>query len=159
MSSLDRYETPSGQSRKLTNKQKAYLAYYNDPSSSTFDNALQSALKAGYSQQYAENITASATRSSWKDSKTSFYEEILEKAESNLKKIVDMPESEYKESAQVMKIWKDTNTFVSERIGKDTWSSRQELTDKGGRRLFNESSKETASIPLSKLFKVSQDAQ
>jgi hypothetical protein len=159
MSSSDRYETPSGQSRKLSPKQKAYLAYYNDPQSPTFSNALQSALRAGYSQQYAENLTASATRSSWKDAKTTFYEEILEKAEQNLKKIVDMPEERFKENAQMMKIWKDTSAFVSERIGKDTWSSRQELTDKGGRRLFNDSSKETAAIPLSKLFKVADKGQ
>jgi len=156
MSLSDRYETPSGQSRKLTPKMKLYLAYYNDPQSPTFNNSLQSALRAGYSQQYAENITSKATRSSWKDAKTTFYEEMLEKAEKNLSKLVDMPLEEHIDNASVLKILKDTNAFVSERIGKDKWSARQELTDKGGRRLFNDSSKDTASIPLSKLFKVAE---
>lgn len=154
--SSDRYISPTGQSRKLTPKMKAYIAYYNDPLSKTFGNALQSALKAGYSETYAQRFTVSDQRNAWKDSTTAtdIYTEMLQKAEKNLKKIVDMPETEYKENTQVMKIWKDTNTFVSERLGKDKWSSRQELTDKGGRRLFDNTAKDIASIPLAKLFKV-----
>lgn len=158
MASNDRYISPTGQSRKLTPKMKAYIAAYNDPLSPTFGNALQSALKAGYSKEYANNFTVKDQRNAWKDSATAtdMYTEMLQKAENNLKKIVEMPESEYKGNTQVMKIWKDTNTFVSERLGKDKWSSRQELTDKGGRRLFSNAAKETAAIPLHQLFKVAE---
>lgn len=39
-------------------RQVAFLAAWADPASDTFSNALQSALKVGYSQEYAENITS-----------------------------------------------------------------------------------------------------
>jgi len=41
----------------LTPQQEAFLKAYTDPKSPLFGNALQSALKAGYSQEYAESIT------------------------------------------------------------------------------------------------------
>ena len=153
MSSSDRYETPSGQSRKLSPKMAAFKAYYIDPQSPTYANALQSALRAGYTESYANSITAQAA--SWLDSTENLRKEMLEKAERNLKEIVDMPKEE-RENPQMAKIWQDTNKFISERLGKEVYSARQELTDKGGRRLFNDTSKETASIPLSKLFKVAE---
>jgi hypothetical protein len=152
---MDRYETKKGYIKKLTPKQIAYKAYYEDPQSPTYSNALQSALRAGYTQKYAETITAEGQRNQWKDSGENLRREMLEIAERNLKEIVSMPE-EKRENPAMAKIWQDTNKFVSERLGKEYYSARQELTDKGGRRLFNDSSKETASIPLSKLFKVSQ---
>ena len=40
----------------LDPRQTAFLTYYLDPKSETFSNALQSGLKAGYKQEYAENI-------------------------------------------------------------------------------------------------------
>lgn len=39
-------------------RQAAYLAFYLDPKSETYANSLQSALKAGYSQEYAESLRA-----------------------------------------------------------------------------------------------------
>lgn len=44
--------------RVLTPQQENFLAYYTDPRSETFSNATQSAVKAGYSQEYADNITS-----------------------------------------------------------------------------------------------------
>ena len=44
--------------RLLTPQQELFLASYTDPKSSTFGNALQSALKAGYTREYSESITA-----------------------------------------------------------------------------------------------------
>lgn len=41
----------------LTPQQQTFLKVYLDPKSPTWGNALQSALKAGYAQEYAENIT------------------------------------------------------------------------------------------------------
>lgn len=42
----------------LTPQQEKFLAAYLDPKSETWSNALQSALKAGYTREYAESITA-----------------------------------------------------------------------------------------------------
>ena len=41
----------------LTPQQELFLATYTNPKSETFGNALQSGLKAGYSQEYSESIT------------------------------------------------------------------------------------------------------
>jgi phage terminase small subunit len=42
---------------ELTPKQQTFLAGYLDPQSPTWNNAYQSALKAGYTEEYASNIT------------------------------------------------------------------------------------------------------
>lgn len=47
----------NGKSPFLTPQQELFLSLYTNPKSETFSNALQSALKAGYSQEYSENIT------------------------------------------------------------------------------------------------------
>lgn len=39
-------------------RSQAFLAYYLDRESSSYSNALQSALRAGYAQEYAESITS-----------------------------------------------------------------------------------------------------
>jgi hypothetical protein len=41
----------------LTPQQEQFLSFYTDPKSETFSNAVQSALKAGYEETYANNIT------------------------------------------------------------------------------------------------------
>ena len=41
----------------LTPKQEAFLSAYLDPKSDTWSNAYQSAIKSGYSEEYAKNIT------------------------------------------------------------------------------------------------------
>lgn len=46
----------------------------------------------------------------------------------------------------------DASKFVTERLGKEHYSTRKELTDKGGKRLFNVKDKE-ADETLVDLFK------
>lgn len=43
---------------ELSPQQIDFLKYYTDPKSGTFSNATQSAIKAGYSQDYADNLTS-----------------------------------------------------------------------------------------------------
>jgi hypothetical protein len=43
---------------KLDARQEMFLSYYLDPYSSTFANAYQSALQAGYNKHYSRNITS-----------------------------------------------------------------------------------------------------
>lgn len=152
------YETKGGHYKKMTPKQLKYIAAYEDPNSPTYCNAYKSAIHAGYSESYALSLTSKGQRNQWRDVGDAFRQELLEKAERNLMKLVDMDEEQVKNPAMA-KIMQDTSKFVSERLGKEVYSVRQELTDKGGRRLFNESSKSTASIPLSKLFKVVEPSE
>jgi hypothetical protein len=153
---MERYETKGGQSRKVTPKQRAFETYYNDPKSPTYCNAKQSAIKAGYTEQYANSITAQ--HPDWLNKGDNLRAEMLERAELNLKAITEMDEEQLK-NPQFAKIWQDTNKFISERLGKEYYSSRQEVTGKDGRRIFDEVDKESTSIPLKSLFKTSEKAK
>lgn len=46
-------------------KQEKFLEYYFDPTSSTFANTYQSAMKAGYSDSYARTLSAPAVNNMW----------------------------------------------------------------------------------------------
>lgn len=134
---------PNGANQyKVDPRQALFLAYYLDPKSDTFSNALQSALKAGYEQQYAESLTAKMP--DWLSEKVGD-KLMLSKAEKNLNEMLDMPvrtlewEGHGEDAEQVVttepalvKIKQDTAKFVAERLGKGKWSSRNELTGKDG---------------------------
>lgn len=140
----------NGKSKKLLKddlRVASFVEAYTNPNSKTFNNILQSGLKAGYTQEYSENI--SVRKPKWwlelQEQLEGRHKRMLEKAERNLIKFL--------EDDTDKQIQAKTTLFVSERLGKEHYSVRQELTDKGGRRLFTDKSKETASIPLSQLFK------
>src|SRR5438132_6130451 len=89
---------PGGQKKSVGNpnganqyqpdpRQALFLSYYLDPASETFSNALQSALKAGYQQEYAESITAKSTAWLAESVGDQF---MLSKAERNLDKFLDL---------------------------------------------------------------------
>lgn len=72
----------------LDPRQSLFLSIYMDPKSPTFSNALQSALRAGYSQEYAENITAQMPV--WL-SENLGKEKRVHLAEAHLDEILEMP--------------------------------------------------------------------
>lgn len=101
-------------------QQIAFLAAYNDPNSPTFGNALQSALKAGYTQQYAENITGQQPK--WLQESTIDRVALLAQAEKNLHHYATAtPENDTDKRLQV-----DVSKFVSERLGKQYYATRSE---------------------------------
>lgn len=108
----------------LTPQQQLFLSYYIDPKSETFSNALASALKAGYKQEYAETITYQMP-----DWLSDFLgnDKMLAKAERNLDRLLD----ETRDKRLVL----DASKFVAERRGKEKWSGRTELTGKDGKDL------------------------
>lgn len=114
---------------QLDPRQKLTWDLYVDPKSSTFGNGLQSAIQAGYEPEYAAQITVAP----W------FLEKLrtlnmLDKAENNLNDILDIPAiaEDGKVDSGVLRIKADVSKFVAERVGKDRYSSRQEITGKGG---------------------------
>jgi hypothetical protein len=124
---------------------------YIDPKSETFMNIFQSAMKAGYSEQYAANI--SVQRPKWW---LEFTEQsdvrrarMLNKAEQGLEKVLDYDDNDRDKASMKLK----AATYVTERLGKEHYSSRQEVTGADGRRLFDSSKRESATVPLTKLFK------
>jgi hypothetical protein len=114
----------------LTPQQIEFASYYFDPQSATYSNALQSALKAGYSQETAENITNIMPK--WLSELFGKKKRLLMKAEKNLEGILDIGVSD-KDS---LKVVADTSKFIAERVGKEDYSNRTELTGKDGEKLF-----------------------
>lgn len=116
-------------------RQALFLTLFLDPKSETFSNALQSGLKAGFSQEYSENITH--LMPAWL-SESIGEMQMLSKAERNLNTFLDLPtkvqamgafgpifEKKGKKKVPVMvenpKLLghkKDVSIFVAERIGR-----------------------------------------
>lgn len=137
--------------KALDPRTQVFKAHYCNPSSDTFMNVLQSALRAGYSQEYSESLGHNNPQ---------WYAEMmqdadiqrarmLKAAENALEKAVNYDDSD-KDKA---KLKLTASTFVAERLGKDKYSSRQEMTGADGRRLFLNETRDTAKMPLATLFK------
>lgn len=125
-------------------RQSLFLSKYLDTKSPTFSNALQSALAAGYSQQYAESLTSQAP--DWLSERLGelHSEQMLRKAERNLDEILDLPtkvqamgpfgplwEGKGKSKKPIMtyaptliKVKNDTSQFVAERLGKKKYGDK-----------------------------------
>ena len=109
---------------ELTPRQMNFLKYYLDPKSETFSNALRSALKAGYSQEYSESITSQTPQwlaENLGDAK------MIKKAEKRINNLLDSNEE---------RISLDATKFVLSRLHKKKWSDRTELTGVEGKPLF-----------------------
>jgi hypothetical protein len=119
----------------LDPRQKLCWDFYVNPKSETFSNGLQSALKAGYDEEYSEQITVQA----W------FLEKLrtlnmLDKAEKNLNDFLEMPtvtvtkDGVVVENDTKLRVKADVTKFVAERVGKALYSTRQEVnhTNNGG---------------------------
>lgn len=108
-------------------RQADFLARYLDPTSPTYSNGLQSALAAGYSQEYAEVLVGQMP--TWLSEKLKD-NVLLEKADKNLEMalegLLDDPEGGKKDIQ-----WKATQ-FVKKGLEKAKWSERVEHTGEGG---------------------------
>jgi len=109
---------------KLTPKQIEFLRYYTDPKSPTFSNALQSALKAGYSQEYSEVITSQDNE--WLSENLGDLKR-LKKAESNLDYFLNDCDDD--------KVKADITKFVAKGLGKNKYSERTEMTGANGEKI------------------------
>jgi len=117
--------------RLLTPQQELFLSSYTDPKSNTFGNALQSALKAMYSQEYAENITGLMPE--WLSENIGDTKR-LRKAEKNLDEVQNLRITNEEGKIDVGLVEKRTKVdmFIAERLGKSKYSTRQEVTGKDG---------------------------
>lgn len=101
-------------------RQSLFIKNYLDPKSETFSNAYQSALKAGYEDEYAKVIVSKDL--DWL-SESINDEEMVRKAEKNLRNLMDSEDE---------KIKGDISKFVAGRLGKKKWSDRIEHTGAEG---------------------------
>jgi len=125
----------------LDPRQKLCWENYINPESDTFGNATQSAIKAGYTEGTANQITTF----DWFIGKLRRLN-MRSKAEEVLKEMIEMDDAQQvivdgrvlkvkKRDPALTKIKQDTAKFVSERLSKDEWSQRSELTGKDGSEL------------------------
>lgn len=140
---------PNGSNQfKLDPRQSACWELYVNPGSETFGNALQSAIRAGYSKSTGKTITVSP----WFSEKLKRLD-LLQKGEKVLEYTLTMAHevpvmgafgpTKDKEGKVVMKtdsallrIKLDSAKFVAERLGKAHYSTRAELVGKDGEALL-----------------------
>lgn len=148
---------PNGANQYLLDpRQKLCWDLYVNPKSATFGDAKNSALKAGYEETTADQITVAE----WFLGKTRRMN-LLGKAEKVLEQMLDMPVEiiEYDKNGEedeepqsylttdpaLVKIKQDTAKFVAERQGKDVgYSTRSEITGANGQNLVPEAADEEA---------------
>jgi len=118
----------------LTPQQELFLASYTDPKSATFGNAYQSALKAQYSKEYAENITGQLP--DWLSENLGDMRR-LRKAEKNLEEVQNLQvlDEEGKVNIPLVEKRSKVDMFLAERLNKNKYSLRTELTGKEGQAL------------------------
>ena len=111
--------------KKLDPRQIKFLAYYLDPQSDTYANALQSGLKAGFAQEYAENITHLSAN--WLSEAIGRRKRMLNKAEIRLEELLDSKNENIKLS---------TSQFLAKTLGKKDYSEKSPLEGEDGKNLL-----------------------
>ena len=107
----------------LTPQQILFLESYTNPKSEFFGNARQSALKAGYTETYADNITDSMP--SWLLENVGSMK-MLDKAERNLNEVQDLTirDENGKVLTDVLRERNKIDIFVAGTIGKNKYSTK-----------------------------------
>jgi polyribonucleotide nucleotidyltransferase len=118
--------------KELSQKQRDFFYFYTNPTSETYDNATQSAIKAGYKESYAKaevykKLVPVVTKHNKKlveaeDEANARRIRILNQAEANLEEYVSLDAKDTTDK----KIKADITKFASERLGKDHYSTRSE---------------------------------
>lgn len=111
---------------ELNEQQTTFLKAYTDPKSPTWSNALQSALKAGYSQEYAESITAQMPN--WLSENLGNMK-LLQKANKNLEMALDGLLDDPEKGAKQIQ-YKATE-FVQKGLNRETFGDKADINLKG----------------------------
>ena len=127
---------PAVREKKLpqTLQQQQFVANYNNPESPTFGNAYKTALSVGMSESYARTITVENPR--WFQDNCR-HGELMELAEERLKHYLTFKP----ENPTEMKVQQDTAKFVASSLGKEHYSTRQEIKGDSSKRTFNPETK------------------
>ena len=120
--------------RRLKPMQLDFIKNYTSPSSDTYSNAVQSAVRAGYTLSYAQShahrrlVPLISEKISQKEnriiSQATKHEKMLAKAEENLQKDLDITDDE---GPTMRALRNKTTTFIAETVGKATFSKHQAL--------------------------------
>lgn len=131
---MPRYNEPS-------QKQLQFVQWYTSPASPTYDNVVQSALKAGYNESYAKShayrklvpLAKKKLRKIADDTqkgadRSSFYTDLLRKAEDNIRKDLEISDTA---DDRKLALRQKSAHFTAERIGKEKWASKQIVENSG----------------------------
>lgn len=115
-------------------RQSLFLQYYMNPKSETFSNCLQSGLKAGYSQEYSESLTAQMP--SWL-SESIGDEKLIALAEKALLEALEYStiDENGKVDSGAGRLKLDATKLVLKGLKKEKYSERTEHTGKDGEQL------------------------
>lgn len=127
--------------RKYSQRQLDFIQWYTSPASPTYDNIKQSAIKAGYTESYA---SGAAYRSLVKVAdehkkklqkvtdktvdRSQFYNDLLRDAEKGIAERVRM---DTKGDSKLIGIQQKDQHFVTERIGREQWHTKNVTENKG----------------------------
>lgn len=117
----------------LNPQQILFLSSYTNPKSETWGNAYKSALKAGYSEEYAQTITAQMP--DWL-SENLGKTKLVQKAEKNLEIALEGGLDDLEKGKKEIQ-YKATE-FTLKTLKKNEYSERTELTGKDGEQLIPE---------------------
>lgn len=110
----------------LNDQQATFLKAYTDPKSPTWSNYRQSALKAGYSEEYADNL--SSLMPDWLSANIG-KSNLLQKANKNLEMALDGLLDDSKKGAKNIQ-WKATE-MVQKGLNKTDFGDKQQIDIKG----------------------------
>ncbi len=134
---------PNGANQYLLDpRQKLCWENYVNPHSETFGNAKQSAIKAGYEEVTADRITTfewfagKCRRLNMRIKAEEVLKEMMEMDDEQELIIDGMPTGRKKRDPALTKIKQDTAKFAAERLAKEDWSARQEVTGPDGAELM-----------------------
>ncbi len=125
-------------------RQEECWNYYIDPQSPTFNNAMRSAMRAGYAESTARTIA----QEPWFCKRRETFTKMMPKVEENLMETLNLETKfpvevngkiVYKHDASLLRIKHDSTTFVAETLGKNRFSKKLTLQHTGKVSLLNES--------------------
>lgn len=136
-------------------RQVDFIEYYFNRDSETYSNALQSALKAGYSQEYAESITHKMPQ--WLAEKVGD-EDLVNRAEKAISEALDYftVDENGKVDAGAGRLKLEAAKLVLKGLRKDKYSERMEQTGKDGGPIQYEDLSELSDEELIQLTQTSE---
>lgn len=117
-----------------TPQQQQFVAQYNNPESPSFGNAYKTAISVGMSESYARTITVENPK--WFQDNCR-HGELMELAEERLKHYLTFKP----ENPTEMKVQQDTAKFVAGSLGKEHYSTRQEVRSDSQKKSFSPQTK------------------
>lgn len=132
----------AGKRKAPSQKDLDFVRWYTSPASPTYDNAVQSAIRAGFSESYSKSrayrrlvplakelvINKLAEKTEQAVDRGQFYNDLLRDAEQGIAERVRMQTGG---DSKMKAIQQKDQHFVAERIGKERWASKQIVENSG----------------------------